>query len=164
MLLNDESRNVRKIGEQCENIDKMKEDRIPVHQNGWRNQWLRQRWTILHVSSCHHIHWTDKYLSRTSTLSMSLHEEFWDVINAEQCEHIDHMKDNPFPVYQKIWVGTTQWSWYHMRVKNSRQGDETSKHLIYKVFYKSIANRDILHHHVRHISLELHFTSKHVAQ
>jgi nitrous oxide reductase accessory protein NosL len=32
---------------------------------------------------------------------MLLHEEFWDVINAEQCEHIDHMKDNPFPVYQK---------------------------------------------------------------
>ena len=82
------------------NIDKMKEDRIPVHQNGWRHQWLRQRWTILHVS-CHHIHWTDKFISRTSTLSMLLHEEFWDMINAEQCEHIDHMKDNLFPVNQK---------------------------------------------------------------
>ena len=46
MLLNNEFRNVRKIGEQCEYIDKMKEDQIPVHQNGWRNQWLRQRWTI----------------------------------------------------------------------------------------------------------------------
>ena len=36
------------------------------------------------------------------------------MINAEQCEHIDQMKDNPFPVNKK-WVGTTQWSWYHMR-------------------------------------------------
>ena len=38
MLLNNEFRSVRTIGEQCENIDKMKEDRIPVHQNGSRNQ------------------------------------------------------------------------------------------------------------------------------
>ena len=92
---------MRKIGEQCENIDKMKEDRIPVHQNGWRNQMAKTEMDNFTCVSCHHIHWTDKYISRTSTLRMLLHEEFWDVINAEQCEHIDHMKDSPFPVNQK---------------------------------------------------------------
>lgn len=33
MLLNKDIRDLRKIREQCENTDKMKDNRIPVHKN-----------------------------------------------------------------------------------------------------------------------------------